>query len=172
MTRLPLVLEPQVPPDLKVAYRGVSQPESGLTATYQALFASPLIASQLANLDELLRDQVGLEPWVRLTVALTVAHERDNQALWASLVPLAREAGVKDTVIEAIAAGTAPRGLLPKEGIWAHFAKEVLSDQVRDSTWQAITHLVGDTGAVNLAITVCYYEMMARLNGAFALETA
>ncbi len=172
MARLPLVLEPQVPQDLKVAYHGVSKPESGLAATYQALFASPLIASQLAKLDELLRDQVGLEPWVRLTVALTVAHERDNQALWASLEPLAREAGVKDTVIEAIAAGTAPRGLLPKEGIWAHFAKEILSNQVRDSTWQAITHLVGDNGAINLAIAVCYYEMMARLNGTFALETA
>ena len=172
MARLPLVLEPQVPPDLKVAYRGVSQPESEFTATYQALFASPLIASRLASLDELLRDQVGLEPWVRLTVALTGAHERDNPTLWASLEPLAREAGVRDAVIDAIAAGTAPRGLLPKEGIWAHFAKEVLSNQVRDSTWQAITHLVGDTGAINLAITICYYEMMARLNGTFALETA
>jgi len=172
MTRLPLVLEPQVPPEMKMAYQGVNQAESGLTGTYQALFASPKTASQLANLDQLLRHQVGLEPWVRLTVALTVAHERDNQALWASLEPLAREAGVSDTVIDAIAAGTAPRGLLPKEGIWAHFAKEVLSNQVRDSTWQAITHLVGDTGAINLAITVCYYEMMARLNGTFALETA
>ena len=172
MARLPLVPEPQVPQDLKVAYHGVSKPESGLAATYQALFASPLIASQLAKLDELLRDRVGLEPWVRLTVALTVAHERGNQALWASLEPLAREAGVRDTVIDAIAAGTAPRGLLPKEGIWAHFAKEILSNQVRDSTWQAITHLVGDNGAINLAITVCYYEMMARLNGTFALETA
>ena len=172
MARLPLVLEPQVPPDLKPAYQGVSQPESGLSATYQALFASPLIAAQLANLDGLLRDQTVLEPWVRLTVALTVVHERDNQALWASLEPLAREAGVRDTVIEAIAAGTAPRGLLPKEGIWAQFAKEVLSNQVRDSTWQAVTHLAGETGAINLAITACYYDMMARLNSTFALETA
>lgn len=172
MARLPLVLEPQVPPDVKMAYRRVSQAESGLTATYQALFANPATASQLANLDELLCGQVGLEPWIRLTVALTVAHERGNQGLWASFETLAREAGVRDTVIDAIAAGTAPRGLLPKEGIWAHFAKEVLNNQVRDSTWQAITHLVGDTGAINLTITVCYYEMMARLNCTFALETA
>ena len=172
MARLPLVLKPQVPLDLQMAYRGVSKPDSGLTDTYQALFASPLIASRLANLDELLRDQAGLEPWVRLTVALAVAHERNSQALWASLEPLAREAGVRDTVIDAIAAGTAPRGLLPKEGIWAHFAKEVLNNQVRDSTWQAVTHLVGDTVAINLAISVCYYEMMARLNGTLALETA
>ena len=64
-----------------MAYQGVSQAESGLTATYQVLFASPVTASQLANLDELLRDQVGLEPRVRLIAALTVAHERDNQAI-------------------------------------------------------------------------------------------
>ena len=76
MARLPLVLEPQVPPDMKITYRGVGQAESGLTATYQILFASPGTASQLATLDELLRDQVGLEPWVRLTAALTVAHSR------------------------------------------------------------------------------------------------
>jgi hypothetical protein len=43
---------------------------------------------------------------------------------------------------------------------------------VRDSTWQAITHLGGDSGVINLALTVCYYEMMARLNHAFALETS
>jgi 4-carboxymuconolactone decarboxylase len=108
---------------------------------------------------------------VRFTVALTVAHERDNQVLWDSFEPLARQAGVRDTVIDAIAAGTAPRGLLPKEGIWVHFTTEVLRNQVRDSTWQAITHLVGDSGVINLALTVCYYEMMARLNDAFGLET-
>ncbi len=104
-------------------------------------------------------------------MALTVAHERNNQVLWDSFEPLARQAGVRDTVIDAIAAGTAPRGLLPKEGIWVHFTIEVLRNQVRDSTWQAVTHLVGDSGVVNLALAVCYYEKMARLNHAFALET-
>ena len=108
---------------------------------------------------------------MRFTVALTVAHERDNQVLWDSFEPLARQAGVRDTVIDAIAAGTAPRGLLPKEGIWVHFATEVLRNQVRDSTWQAVTHLVGDSEVINLALTVCYYEMMARPNDAFGLET-
>jgi hypothetical protein len=84
----------------------------------------------------------------------------------------AREAGVRAAVIDAIAAGTAPRGLLPKEGIWAQFAIEVLRNQVRDSTWQAVSHLIGESGVVNLAIGVGYYEMMARLNHALDLEQA
>ena len=170
MARLPLVLEEQVSPGTKSAYRAVSLPESGLATTYQTLFASPELASQLANLDELLCNHVGIEPWVRFTVALAVAHELGNQALWKSFEPLARQAGVRDQVIDAIAAGTAPRGLLPKEGIWAHFANEIMRNEVRDSTWQAITHLVGDAGAINLASTICYYEMMARLNVTLALE--
>ena len=53
-----------------------------------------------------------------------------------------------------------------------HFAQEVLRDKMRDSTWVATTHLVGDEGAVALAFTACYYDMMARLNRTFALETA
>jgi hypothetical protein len=85
MARLPLVFESQVSPAMKLAYRRAVQPDFGLTATYQALFTSPGIASQLANLDAQLRDQVSLEPWVRFTVALTVAHERDNQVLWRAL---------------------------------------------------------------------------------------
>jgi hypothetical protein len=116
--------------------------------------------------------QTGLETWVTYTVALTVAKERENQALWDSMEPLALEAGVSDVVIAGIAAGTGPRGLLPKEGIWVHFAQEVLRGKMRDSTWQATNHLAGDEGAVALAFTTCYYDMMARLNNAIGLETA
>ncbi|MBT98588.1 MAG: hypothetical protein CL902_08165 [Dehalococcoidia bacterium] len=62
--------------------------------------------------------------------------------------------------------------MLPKEGIWVHFAKEVLQDKMRDSTWQATTHLAGDEGAAALAFATCYYDMMSRLNRTFGLESA
>ncbi len=171
MSRLPPTANSPISSEMQTTYQRVTKTESGLPATFQALFANSQVASGLADLDELV-GRTGLEPWVTLTVALTVAHERDNGALWDSFVPLARESGVSDAVIDGIAAGTAPRGLLPKEGIWVHFAQEVVRGQMRDSTWQAATHLVGDEGAVGLAFTACYYEMMARLNGAFALDTA
>ena len=169
MARLPLVPETAIPAAMQAVYHRVVQGETGLPTTLQALFASPLTASRLVDLDDLLCSQIGLEPWVRLTVALTVFHEREDQYLWDSFEPLARQAGVRDAVIDAIAAGTAPRGLLPKEGIWAQFAIEVLRGQVRDSTWQAVNHLSGDSGAVDVALTTCYYEMISRLNKAFDL---
>ena len=170
MSRVPLIGETQVPPDMQSKYGRATEIESGLSATYRALFTIPDLASKLSDLDEFLRGQLYLEPWIRLTVALTVAHERDSRVLWDSFEPLARKAGVNNAVIDSIAAGTAPRGLLPKDGIWVHFALEVLRGQMRDSTWQAATHLVGETGAITLALTASYYEMMVRLNSTLALD--
>jgi hypothetical protein len=172
MSRLPLTLETQLPLDLQSKFRKVTGADTGLSATYQALFASPPVGSALADLDELVRNRSELEPWIRLTIALTVAQERNCRPLWDSFEQLAREAGVADAVIDAIAAGTAPRGLLPKDGIWVQFALEVLRGQSRESTWQAVTHLAGDSGAEFLALTTCYYEMMTRLNLTFAMDVA
>lgn len=171
MSRLSSTLNAKLSPEIQAKYESVTKSASGLSATFQALFTNPRAASGLAGLHEAI-GQIDLEPWVTYTVALTVAHERENIALWDSFVPLAREAGVSEAVIDGIAAGTGPRGLLPKEGIWVHFAQEVLRDKMRDSTWVATTHLVGDEGAVALTLTACYYDMMARLNRTFALETA
>ncbi len=171
MTRVPPNLETKLSAEMQTKFDAATKPASGMPATFQALFANPEVGSGLAGLHEVL-GRTGLEPWVTLTVALTVAHERESQALWDSTVPLAREAGVSDAVIDGIAAGTGPRGLLPKEGIWVHFAQEVLRDKMRDSPWQATTHLVGDEGAVALSFTACYYDMMARLNRTFELDSA
>ena len=171
MTRVPPNLETKLSAEMQTKFDAATKPASGMPATFQALFANPEVGSGLAGLHEVL-GRTGLEPWVTLTVALTVAHERESQALWDSTVPLAREAGVSDAVIDGIAAGTGPRGLLPKEGSWVHFAQEVLRDKMRDSTWQATTHLVGDDGAVALSFTACYYDMMARLNRTFGLDSA
>ena len=141
-----------------------------MTETYSGLYVNAGLAAELARLDHFMQDQSALESDVRFTIAFTVAHERNNRALWDSFEPLARNAGVADAVIAAIANGTAPRGLLPKDGIWVQFALEVLRDETRDSTWQAVTHLVGDTGAVLAASMTCYYDMMARLNRTLGLD--
>ena len=152
------------------AFRSISGGQSGLTETYSGMYVNAGLAAELARLDHFMQDQSALEADVRLTVALTVAHERDNQPLWDSFEPLARNAGVTDQVIAAIANGTAPRGLLPKDGIWVQFALEVLRDESRDSTWQSVVHLVGDAGAVLAASMTCYYDMMARLNRTLGLD--
>jgi len=43
---------------------------------------------------------------------------------------------------------------------------------MKDSIWQATTHLVGDEGAVALAFTACYFDMIIRLNKTFGLHVS
>ena len=120
-----MTLESRLSQDMQSRYVRVTEAESGLPDTYRALFANPQVASKLAELDELV-SRGNLEPWITLTVALTEAHERNCPAFWDSLGPLAREAGISNAVIDGIASGTAPRGLLPKEGYGCIFTLEVL----------------------------------------------
>ncbi len=171
MSRMAVILKTQVPLECQSQYTRVTEGESELANTYQALFCNAKLASKLSELDQAI-SQGDLEPWIKFTVALAVSHERGSDVLWKSIEPQARRAGVSNAVIDGIAAGTAPRGLLPKDGIWVQFALEVIRNQMRDSTWQAVNHLVGDEGAVSLAIAACYYEMMGRLNSSFGLDTA
>lgn len=171
MSRLSATPKDQVPPECQSQYAQVTKVGSELANTFQALFGNIKVASKLANLDEII-SQGDLEVWIKFTVALTVCHECNNQVLWKSMERQARKSGVSGTVINGIAAGTAPRGLLPKEGIWVQFALEVIRNQMRDSTWLAATHLVGDAGAISVAMAACYYEMMCRLNSSFGLDAA
>ena len=157
---------------MQSVYGKVTGPEPGLAATYKALFNMPDAAQALAGLGDFVQGLSGLDDWIRLTVALTAVHERGSRSLWETFEAQARQAGVNEAVIEGISAGTAPRRLLPKDGIWVQFALEILRGEVRDSTWAAVTHLAGDQGAIALAVTTTYYDMMARLSQTFGLDGA
>ena len=154
--------------DMQEIYSRFTSPESYLPATFNVLFTNPAVGSGIALLKEKI-DELDLEPWVTYTVGLTVAHEREDKALWNSILALARDAGPGEPVISGIEAGTGPRGLLPKDGIWIQFALDVIRGSMKDSTWQATTHLVGDEGAVALAFTASYFEMITRLNKTLGL---
>ncbi len=53
MARLPMVPETAVPAAMQAVYHRVVQGETELPTTLQALFASPVVASGLVNLDDL-----------------------------------------------------------------------------------------------------------------------
>jgi len=80
MPRLSSTPHGKLSPEIQTKYESVTKSASGLSATFQALFANPRAASGLAGLHETI-GQIDLEPWVTYTVALTVAHERESIAL-------------------------------------------------------------------------------------------
>ena len=107
---------------------------------------------------------------IREIVTLTTAKVLKCQYVWTHHCELAMNAGVREEVIEAIREG-APRRLLPKEGVFLQFTLELLEDKrVRDATYSAVEHLLGQQGAVDLVLTIGYYAMLCLAVNALEIE--
>ena len=78
---------------------------------------------------------------------------------------------MSDATIEAIRSGRAPMGLPPKEGVFAQAARELVRDgTLGDRTYQAIEHLLGRQGTVELIVTIGYYTMLSRIMTPLGVE--
>ena len=85
--------------------------------------------------------------------------------------PVARQAGVRDEVIESIRAGRAPMGLPAKEGVFAQAAKELVArGTLTDRTFEAVLHLLGPQQTVDLIVLIGYYTMIVRVMDALGIE--
>jgi 4-carboxymuconolactone decarboxylase len=135
------------------------------------MFNSPGATEVVAAVGEYVRYRSTLDPIVREIAVLSTAREHDNDYEWAHHESLARDAGVRDEVIEAIRIGRAPMGLPAKEGVFAQAARELVRDgTLSDRTYQAVEHLLGRQGTVDLVVTVGYYTMLSRVMTALCVE--
>jgi 4-carboxymuconolactone decarboxylase len=138
---------------------------------FRALLNSPDAARVVAGVGEYIRYNSALDPAVRETAILATARELGAEYEWAHHEPAAREAGVRDEVIESIRSGSAPMGLPPKEGVFVQVAKELIrGTALSDRTHQAVEHLLGPAGTVELIVIVGYYSMMARVIASLDIE--
>ena len=102
---------------------------------------------------------------------MTTSRELGVDYEWTHHVSVAREAGVREQVIDAIRSGKAPMGLPAKEGVFAQAAKELLRDTtLSDATFQAVEHLLGPEQTVDLIVLVGYYAMLARVIKTLGVE--
>ena len=64
-----------------------------------------------------------------------------------------------------------PRKLLPKEGVFVQFTRELLKEKsMRDSTFAAVNHLLGANGTIDLITIIGYYAMQCLVVNAVGIE--
>lgn len=177
MARLPYVSRDDLPQDKQHVYDRIAETrasaESGqeVPHSFRAMLNSPDAAEAVAGLGEYLRFKSPLDPAVRETAILAVAHELDSRYQWAHHEPIARQVGVRDQVIESIESGRAPMGLPAKEGVFAQAAKELAGKgTMTERTFQAVLHLLGPQQTVDLVMLVGYYAMLAGALSALDVE--
>ena len=143
----------------------------GMPNSFRLLLNSPDAAEAVGALGEHVRLNSSLHPAFRETAILGVARALNSQYVWAHHEPIAREVGVRPQVIEAIRSGRAPMGLPPKEGVFAQAGKEFAQNgALSERTFQAIEHLLGPQGAVELVVVIGYYVMLNGVLGSLGIE--
>jgi 4-carboxymuconolactone decarboxylase len=151
--------------------RGAVEPDTPMPNSFRALLNSPGAAEAVGRLGEYIRFESSLDPVAREIAILSVARHTNSDYEWAHHEPVARREGVTDEVIEAIRTGRAPMGIPAKDGIFAQAAKELVSQgTLAPRTFQAVEHLLGPAGAVELVVLIGYYAMLSTVLSALDVE--
>ena len=176
MARVPYVSREDLPAEKQSVYDHIEATRGGIDGkgipnSFRLLLNSPDAAEAVGTLGEHIRLGSTLHPAFRETAILGVARALDSQYVWAHHEPIARAVGVRPQVIESIRSGRAPMGLPPKEGVFAQAGKEfVHNGSLSERTFQAVEHLLGPQGAVELVVVIGYYAMLNAVLGSLGIE--
>ena len=176
MARIPYISRDDLPAGKQSVYDHIAKTRGGIDGkgmpnSFRLLMNSPDAAEAVGVLGEHIRLRSTLHPAFRETAILGVARALDSQYVWAHHEPIARAVGVRPEVIESIRSGRAPMGLPPKEGVFAQAGKEfVRNGALSERTFQAIEHLLGPEGAVELVVVIGYYAMLNGVLGSLGIE--
>lgn len=163
-SRVPLLEREDLPEEWRSAYDHVAQSRGGVMPNlFKALANSPGAMEQAAALGEYLRFRSSLPDALRELVTLTVAHETRCVYEWTHHGALAERLGIPPAAITRI--GDPDAGPEPGvEGLAMRYARcLVRGEDIDDQTVDELRSSLGDAGLVDLAVTVGYYVLLARV---------
>jgi 4-carboxymuconolactone decarboxylase len=136
---------------------------TSLNGPFNVLLRSPELGNRLQAVGEYLRFKTSLPHAVNEFAIVTVAREWRAQYEFFAHSKLALAAGVKEDVIDDVAAGRTPKMTPDQQAVWT-FIKELDSiHQVSDSTFDNVKQRFGERGVVDLIGLIGYYHTMSML---------
>ena len=162
MSRLP----PLNPDDLserqKEIYSAIAAgPRGSVRGPFPAWIRSPELADRGQKLGEFVRYHTAFEPRLAELAILVCARFWTGQYEWYAHARMAREGGLSDTVIDAIAKRQRPE-MAEDEAAVHDFCQELHRDHnVSDATYQRVLNLFGERGVVELIGISGYYTMVS-----------
>lgn len=175
MSRLPNMTDREtVPQELAEAYDRVASLRGGaVSGPYGVLLHSPELAERAAALGQYVRWNSELTPAQRETAIITAARQLDARLMWGSHVRLAREAGVREAVIEVVGQRGDLGDLSAEEASIVRYVRELIhGNRVTNHAFEALREVVGDQGIVDLTGLVGYYAVVGYTLNAFEIEPA
>ena len=168
MSRLP---DPtgSLTPDGQHLYEHLVARRGHIDGMYRSLLNRPELARTVSDLGTFLRFGAGnLPPDVRELVILWVARRTGATYEWVKHEPLARAAGLPDSVITTLRAGQQPAGLDENQEAALQVATCALELRpIPEDLQETLAGQVGIKGVIELVVLVGFYRMIAGVIFAF-----
>jgi len=168
-TRVPYITErEQVPEGGREAYDSIAESRGHVGGPFGVLLNSPEVAGRVGHLGAYVRFESGLADPVRELAILTTAREFDCAYEWAAHEPIAREAGVRDEAIGAVAERAPTDELSDEESLVVRYGRHLFGEHaVPDPLFEDAKTAFGVEDVVELTATMGYYSMIACVLNAF-----
>ena len=173
MARIPLVTRDQIAEKDKPAYDAfmLSRANRPNIGPYTLLLHMPEMAQKLEALRLCLRDEASLPQKLQELVMISVAREMGCAFIWYAHAAAARQAGVRDDVVDNIREKRAPANLDPEEQAVVDFTRELLQNRkVSLPTFDAATARLGPRGVMTLTNLIACYAVLAYNMNTYELE--
>ena len=173
MARIPLVTRDQIVEKEKSAFDAfmLSRANRPNIGPYSLLLHMPEMAQRLEVLRIYLRDEASLLPKLQELVMISVAREMSCAFIWHAHAAAARQAGVRDDIVDNIREKRALANLDPEEQIVVDFTRELLQNRkVSRPTFDAATARFGQRGTMTLTNLIACYAVLAYNMNTYDLE--
>jgi 4-carboxymuconolactone decarboxylase len=171
MARLPNISREQLKPEDQQFYDSIADSRGGVRGPYGVLMHSPDLAARIAHTGSYVRYNLDLPEALRETIIIATAREIKSQYEFFAHARLARQAGLSEDTIQAIAQGTAPQGLSGDEAILVRYVQELLRQhKISDATFNAVRDRFGMRETLEITALVGHYLLVGQILAAFEVE--
>jgi len=167
--RVPIVSErEQLPEDQRHHFDHIMETRGHVGGPFGPLLNSPELGGQVARLGTYVRYESVLPGPDRELAIITTGREFDCAYEWAAHEPIAREAGVSDETIDAVATRAPLDDFPDDDALIVRYVRQLLREHAIDeTTFEAARERYGLQGVTDLTGTVGFYSLIACTLNAF-----
>jgi 4-carboxymuconolactone decarboxylase len=160
----PLKYDEMTPEQKKMMEHLVSGERRGAGGPFNVLLRSPEMGDLAQEFGAQMRFHSSLPRKLNEMAIIITARHWTAQYEWNAHRTAAAQAGLKEPIIQAIAAGKRPESLDADETVIYNFATELLrTHEVGDATFKAVKDKFGEKGVVDLIGVMGYYQLVSML---------
>ncbi len=140
----------------------IKGPRGALYGPFIPLIRSPELMDTAQRMGEYLRFKSAIGHKLSELVMLLVARQWTQQVIWSIHQPIAIKAGIKPEVVQDIAEGRRPAGMLEDEEIVYEFCSELHANKsISDATYARALARFGEQGVMDMLGLNGYYAFIA-----------